>query len=177
MSTRLNIPALLIGICLSVNPALSAVIPLATSQSATSDQQFIMTAAKDGLAETAMGHLAVQQSAGPAVKQFAQQMILDHTKANDELLTLALQQKIEPPKAMSDASQIEYDKLTTLKGAAFDQEYMRTMVNAHRRAVDLFQKEAQNGNDKPVQDWANKTLPMLQHHLQMAQQIQTQLKR
>lgn len=177
MSPRMNLLGLFTGICLSAGLALSAVIPLATSQPSTPDQRFILTAARYGLAETALGRLATQQATNPQVKQFAQLMVSDHTKTNDELLTLALQKKIEPPKSMSDASQVEYDKLTTLQGAAFDQEYIRAMVQAHQSAVNMFEKEIQAGNDKPVQDWANKTLPMLQHHLQMAQQLEKDMQK
>jgi putative membrane protein len=42
-------------------------------------------------------------------------------------------------------------------------------VSAHRDAVSLFERYAKGGDNADLKDWAGKTLPALQHHLEMAQ--------
>jgi putative membrane protein len=44
-------------------------------------------------------------------------------------------------------------------------------VSAHKDAVSLFERYAQGGDNAKLKDWAGKTLPALQHHLQMAEQM------
>ena len=62
------------------------------------------------------------------------------------------------------------DKLSKLKGQAFDKAYMTHMVTAHKQAVTLFQQEAKSGKDAETKAFAEKTLPTLQAHLKMAQE-------
>jgi putative membrane protein len=44
-------------------------------------------------------------------------------------------------------------------------------VSAHKDAVSLFERYAKGGEDPKLKDWAGKTLPTLQHHLEMAQNL------
>ena len=61
------------------------------------DQRFIQEAAEGGKAEVALGNLALQRAASDDVKQFAQHMVDDHSKANQELTELASQKNISLP--------------------------------------------------------------------------------
>ena len=44
-------------------------------------------------------------------------------------------------------------------------------VDAHKSAVSLFQRYAKGGDNTKLKDWAQKTLPTLQHHLEMADML------
>jgi putative membrane protein len=114
----------------------------------------------------------IAQSKGNAEeKKFAQQMIGDHTKTSTELKQLVLSRdvKAELPAALDDSSKKKLDKLRDAKPADFSSEYDSMQVSAHKDAVSLFERYAKGGDNPKLRDWAGKTLPALQHHLEMAQ--------
>jgi putative membrane protein len=148
----------------------------ATKQAATADTTFMKTAAMDGMAEVEHGRLAAQNAASDEVKQFGQRMVDDHGKANGELQSLASQKNVTLPKELDAKHKAMQDKLSKLKGAAFDSAYMSHMLAAHKQAVSLFQREAKSGKDAEVKAFAEKTLPTLQEHLKMAQGISAKKK-
>ncbi|MBV8819044.1 MAG: DUF4142 domain-containing protein [Acidobacteriaceae bacterium] len=140
----------------------------------SADSAFMMKAAQGGLAEVQLANLAQQHATNPAVKTFAQHMIDDHTKANDELKALASQKSVTLPTDLDAKDQASMDKLSKLNGAAFDKAYMKNMVMDHKKTVAEFQKESNSGKDPDVKAWASKTLPTLQNHLQMAMDTEQQ---
>jgi putative membrane protein len=134
-----------------------------------SDQQFVMNVAKDGMAEVELGKLAQEKASSADVKKFAQRMVDDHSKANDELKTLAQNKNITLPTAVDATHKAHVDRMSKLSGEAFDRAYMQDMVADHRKAVEAFRMESKTGKDADVKAWAAKTLPTLEEHLKMAQ--------
>src|ERR1700730_8279725 len=61
-----------------------------------SDQDFVRMASSDGLAEIDLGRMAMEQATNPEIKRFAQRVIDDHTKANQELNRTANKMGITP---------------------------------------------------------------------------------
>jgi putative membrane protein len=139
--------------------------------SAAADATFIRTAAMAGMAEVEHGRLAATNATHDEVKQFGQRMTDDHGKALDELKGLASQKAVTLPTELDAKHKAMQDKLSKMKGAAFDRAYMAHMVSAHQQAVALFQKEASGGKDADAKAWAAKTLPTVQEHLKMARSI------
>jgi len=138
------------------------------------DQQFLRHAARDGLAEVQLGQMAAERAMNPEVQRFGQRMVTDHTKANQELMALAQSKNISIPKATDKKHQKTAGALAKKQGADFDREYMRDMVKDHEKAVQLFSTAAKEGQDADIKAFANKTLPTLQEHLQMARQLAQQ---
>jgi len=103
-------------------------------------------------------------------------MVDDHTKANNELKTLAGQKSIALPDVMSEKCQNKYYDLDQKKGNDFDREYIDLMVKDHKDDIDKFEKEADKGNDADVKSWASGKLETLRHHLTEAERIQNELK-
>jgi putative membrane protein len=101
-------------------------------------------------------------------------MVTDHTAANQELMALAQAKNLTVPAEMNEHRQKMEEALARKQGDNFDREYMRHMVNDHEKAVQLFSKEAQDGKDPALKDFAAKTLPTLQEHLQMARDLAQQ---
>jgi len=164
------------GIALAV-----ALLPLALTQgddksTETTDQQFVMKASAGGLAEVNLGRLAAKAASDPAVKKFGKHMVMDHEKANKELLDLANKQKFSVAPRMDAEHQKLFDKLSKTTGAAFDREYMAGQVKDHEETVALFEKQAKNGKVEQLKKWAEKTLPTLRDHLKMAKEINGNLK-
>ena len=137
----------------------------------SADSTFVKTAAMDGMAEVEHGKLAAQNAASNDVKQFAQRMVDDHGKSNEELRRLASEKNLPLPTELDAKHKAMQDKLAKLTGAAFDKAYMTHMVGAHKDAVSLFQREAKGGKDAEMKVFAEKTLPTLQEHLKMAQDL------
>ena len=135
----------------------------------SADQPFAREAAVGGLAEVELGNLAKEKASSTDVKQFADRMVTDHGKANDELKQWAQQKKVTLPTAIDPKNKATRDRLAKLSGDAFDKAYMRDMVLDHQHDVAAFKHEAASGKDPDLKAWAAKTLPTLQDHLKMAQ--------
>ena len=135
------------------------------------DATFMTKAAGDSMAEVDHGRLAVDKAASADVKSFGQMMIDDHSKANTELAGLASQKGVSLPTDLPAEHKAAHDRLARLSGADFDRTYMSHMVQAHEKAVNLFQTESKNGRDADARAWAAKTLPTLQQHLTRAREI------
>ena len=136
------------------------------------DVAFAMKAAQGGIAEVQMGQLATQNASNPDVKAFGQQMVDDHTKANDKLKSVAQAQNMTLPESLGPKQQTEYAKLQGLSGPSFDREYVKCMVKDHEEDVKEFQKEANTGKDPQIKAFASETLPVLEQHLSKIKSIQ-----
>src|SRR4051794_6632287 len=110
------------------------------------DQQFVKEAGAGGLAEVELSKIA-QKSGNPEVKNFAGRMVQDHSKANQELATIARSLGVDVPKALDAEHQRLSRKLAGLHGKPFDAEYMRAMVEDHNKTVMLFQTEERSGQN------------------------------
>jgi putative membrane protein len=140
------------------------------------DQDFLVEAASGGLMEVELGQLAKTNASSPKVKEFGQQMVTDHSKANDELKALAASKNITIPTAPGEKHQKHIDDLKSKKGADFDKAYMSMMVDDHKEDVSKFDDEANKGKDAEIKSFASRTVPTLRHHLEMAQSIHDGMK-
>ena len=93
---------------------------MAMAKMPSRDAKFMKHVARDGMAEVELGRLASQRASSGTVKQFAQQMITDHSRANDELMQLAEQKGVEVPTALDRKHKKAYDRLAKLSGPDFD---------------------------------------------------------
>lgn len=146
------------------------------SQLSRQDANFVSKAAQSGLLEVQLGQLAQQKGSSEQVKQFGQQMVQDHEKANQQLMSIAQQVGATAPATLDRKHQRMIDKLSKLEGQEFDREFMQQQVKIHQQNVQDFQKQAENGQDPNLKSYAQQTLPALQHHLQMAQSAASQNK-
>ena len=135
-------------------------------------EDFVMQASATDLYEIESSKLAVQKG-DETTKAFAQQMITDHEKTSTELKALLAGGKVQgtPVTALTDDHKGEIDDLAKLEGAEFTEEYIDDQVDAHEDAVDLFKRYAEEGENADLKAWAAKTLPALEHHYKMAQDL------
>src|SRR5689334_1615636 len=144
-------------------------------QLSSKDYKFAVDAAQGGMAEVQMGELAKQKATNPQVKSFADKMVTDHNKANDELKQIVSRKGATLPTDVGRKENSHYDSLQKENGADFDKAYVEHMVKDHKKDVKDFQDAAQNLTDPDLKAFAQKTLPTLQEHLQMIQQIEPQV--
>lgn len=139
---------------------------------APTTQDFVTEAAESDMFEIESSKLALERS-NDATKKFAQQMIDDHTKTTKELKALVAdgQIKAQLPTAMSEDQQETLNDLKAMQGDDFTSQYHSDQVEAHEDAVDLFKRYSEEGEQADLKAWAAKTLPALQHHLDMANEL------
>ena len=135
------------------------------------DRTFVMQAGQLSMMEVELGRLAVQRGSSAGVKQYGQEMVEDHTRANQELMQLAMQKKVELPTEMSTQNTAMIDRLSGLSGKCFDTAYKQAMIDSHNQAIALFQAQSQQGQDPQLKAWATQKLPNLQAHLEMVNQM------
>ena len=140
------------------------------------DADFAVEVADAGLLEVQAGTLALTKATAPQVKQYAQMMVDDHTKANNELKAIAKEKGIVLPDVMSEKCQKKYYDLDQESGEDFNKEYIDLMVKDHKDVIDKFEKEADKGNEADIKSWAAGKLAKLRHHLEEAKRIQNNLK-
>jgi len=159
------------------HPNLAAGPAATTLPRNTLDQQdtsFITEAAAGGMAEVALSKMA-EKSENPEVKRFAEKMVRDHTTANTELAAIAAEAGAELPKTLDTDHQKIHEQLQSMHGKAFDQQYMRGMVEDHDQAVKLFRQEDSSGHDPQLKQFAHKILPTIEEHQKMALDLSRRL--
>jgi putative membrane protein len=140
-------------------------------QRTVSDQDFVRMASSDGLAEIDLGRMAMEQATNPDIKRFAQRVIDDHTKANQELNRTASKMGITPATTVDEKQRKMADRLMQMRGSEFDRAYIHHMVRDHEKTVRLFESEAKHGQNRDLQEFASKTVPSLREHLKMAREL------
>lgn len=155
----------------STHPAATGGIAVAED-----DAKFATKAADGGMAEVAYAKLALQKSTNPKIKEFAQQMVTDHSKANEELMAIAKTKNITLPAAPSTDMQKMMTDASAKSGAEFDKQYVSDMVKDHDEDVSLFEKAANDCKDADLKSFAAKTLPTLKEHQQHIKAIHDAMK-
>jgi putative membrane protein len=137
----------------------------------TSDK-FVTKAAQTGMAEVELGKLALEKSQNAEVRAFAQRMVKDHGKANEELKTIAQGKNVTVPKTLDAKHQSMVDALKAKSGKEFDAEYAHHMSMGHGDAVALFKDASKEKSlDHELSAFAEKTLPTLEEHKGMADKL------
>jgi putative membrane protein len=134
------------------------------------DKQFMTMAARTNMIEAHEGQMAEDQGA-PDIKDFAQTLVTDHTKAYQDLQQLASKTGVQIPTGIDSGKDPAIRQLMHLKGEGFDRQFARDEVVDHQRAIAAFRREADHGQDPDVKNYASQMIPILQKHLQMAQEI------
>jgi putative membrane protein len=161
----------------------------------TDARTFITQMAIAGMAEVQLGKLATERAENAEVKAFGQMMAKDHTQANAELAQVAKQMNVQVPTQLDQKHRDLIDRLSKLRGAAFDREYMSAMVPGHEEVAAKLR--AQGGtqtqstsprqgtrsvgtsgsqSDQALAQWAAKALPTVEQHLARAKELQQKVR-
>jgi putative membrane protein len=156
------------------NPA--ATVPTPANEAAAPD--FATKAAIGDMFEIESSKVALDRSTNKDVKAFAQMMIDAHTQSTADLkaaitasgLTIAL------PAALPQDKLDAIDGLTKADAKDFDKKFMDAQIDGHQAALDLMARYGQDGTVQPIKDFALKTGPVVQTHLDHAKTIKDALK-
>jgi putative membrane protein len=166
-----------LGCVLLAGPALAQSVGEKTGVNSTlgiapTTADFVKEAAISDMFEIDSSKLA-QDKGNAEEKSFGSQMITDHTKTTAELKGLVSSGKVKAdvPSALDSSHQSKLDKLRGESGKDFSSDYDSDQLSGHEDAVSLFERYAKGGDNADLKDWAGKTLPILRHHLEMAQNL------
>jgi putative membrane protein len=139
---------------------------------APATEDFVKQVAISDMFEIQSSQLA-QERGDAADKAFAAAMVRDHEKTTSDLKSMVSSGdlKVTLPTALDSTHQSKIDKLKSLKGGDFSARYQLDQVSGHKDAVSLFERYSKGGDHPKLKEWADKTLPALRHHLQMAQEL------
>ena len=135
------------------------------------DKAFVKKALEGNVAEVEMGKLALQKSNDDQVKQFAQKMVDDHGKMQEQLKPVAEQMGVKVPDGPSKSQMKSMDKMKGLSGDAFDQAYIKDMVKDHKKDNSDFKLEAQSTQNPQLKQMVMQSDQIIESHLQAIQQI------
>jgi putative membrane protein len=139
-----------------------------------SAEEFAVMAASSDLFEIQSSELALERTDKAAVREFAQMMVTDHTKASEELKAAAQKAQVSVPSEMSEKHVSQLQQLEAAPDAEFDTAYIAAQQAGHKEALALMQGYAQNGDSEPLKAHASKTAPIIQQHLEHAQKLTSQ---
>lgn len=164
MKTHHILPMLgLIGLC-SAAPAFAA----------ESTADFVKDAAMGNMFEIESSKIAADKAQNPDVKKYAQQMVTDHTKVNNELKADAGDQTMIPTKLDSE-HQDKLDKLRAESGKDFDKTYVSYQVDAHEKALSLYKSYAKDGDNTKLKNFSSQKIPELESHQDRIKQLQSSI--
>lgn len=170
---------------MSISRAIGAVVALAAitvglayaplgaqSTASSADRDFAVTAAEANNGALVLAKMALGKTNEPSVRLLAQRLIADHTKVGAQLSSIAASETIKLPASteLLPQDQQTQQMLASLNSHPFDVAYVNSQIGIHNAAISLFQKEAQNGSDPALKQFASSTLPTLQADLRYTQQ-------
>ena len=135
------------------------------------DKIFVKKSMAGNLAEVQLGQLTLQKSNNDKVKQFAQKMIDDHTRLNEQMKQIADLLHVDAPTEISKKDKSLIGKMQSLSGPAYDQAYIKDMVKDHKEDLSQLRMEVSNSQFLGVKNAALQTTKTISGHLEMAEQL------
>ena len=141
-------------------------------------EHFITALAQSDEFERHAGEMAERKGVSPRVREFGSMMVRDHTKTTQDLQAAIRRtgHAAPPTPPLSGAQQHMLEQLRT-SGANFDALYLQQQVQAHQDALGELQSYARDGHNAVLRDAARQTIPLVQNHLAMAQQLLANIRR
>ena len=137
---------------------------------------FALMAAQSDEYEIQAGRTVAVQATDPRVRSFAEEMINDHTRTSQSLRQAVASSGLQPPPPALSSDQARLlSALQSLRGAEFDRTYARQQVLAHEGALAVVHSYAGSGSDPNLRRAAQTAVPLIQHHLDMAQKLRAAL--
>ncbi len=140
---------------------------------ASSDISFVREASASGKEEVEFGRLLTEKATSQDLKDFGKKIMDDHSQANDKLSRIASQKGIELAAEPTLGERHELQKLEKLSGEKFDAAARDYAIKDHNADIKRFEAAQKNLQDPDLKQFVQQTLPVLQDHLRMAEQLKT----
>ncbi len=165
------VAALIGGAGLSVLPAMAQTATAPAARGSLSAEEYARRDAQAQIFEIAISQLILDKSEDQAVRAFAEQMVTAHTASLEKLRTAAGTMAALLPTALDSNQQTTLFRLENISGMKFNIEYMQMQIDGHKAALELNRRYASAGTDPALRQYASESVPMIQNHLTMAQQV------
>jgi putative membrane protein len=153
---------------------LSGFVTLAlVSCGAPSTPDFVKKAAMSDLYEVEAGKIAREKGQSEAVKEFGRHIVEAHGKTSEELKGIVQAEKlnVELPTKLGNKHQSMIDALNNAKPEDFDKTYAKQQVKGHKKAIELFDEYAEEGDNAALKQFAANTLPTIKQHREQAEKL------
>lgn len=147
-----------------------AALVVSTAAAAAPARQFLDDAIKGDNSEISLGRLIASRAASPAVRSFGNTLVRDHSTARAQAAAVARRMHDPVPTGVMPDARSERARLAHLRGAAFDREVRRFMIEDHRKDIAKFERQARSG-DRRTAALARAQLPTLRKHLRIAESL------
>ena len=147
-----------------------AMVAMAAANTADQDKQFLAKASMGGNGDIALSKLAILKGSDD-VKKLAKRIVDDHTAMSTSMMPQMQRLGVQAGQALSSKDQAEFQKLNSLTGQSFDQEYISYLVVDHREDATDFSKEASATGDKDLRVSVKQGLAMIRHHLLLLENV------
>ena len=135
------------------------------------ESAFAREACQAGVAGMEIGKLAARNTKNEAVRNFARRLVEDHTAAEKDLGAIFARKSLSAEPKLGEHYEQSITSLATLKGGEFDRAFKRHVIETHERAITSFEKQATEGDDPDLKAFAQKHLPHLRAHLEIARAL------
>jgi putative membrane protein len=135
------------------------------------DVKFIKKTSDSGMAELKLATLGTQKAERADVKEFANMLVSDHNKSNEELASLAKTKGVEVSAMIPAKGADAFKDLENESGKNFDKAFLDKMEKDHKACIDDFEDAEKNAKDGDLKAWVSKTLPTLRAHLDKVKEL------
>lgn len=150
--------------------------PPATIEAKSQALPYVMAAGRSDLYEIQSSQIALQKSQNEDIREFAQDMIEDHTETTADTMEAARDAGLNPPQPTLDAgTRASIEELQNASPAEFDRLYLGQQIPAHRQAFGLHSYYANAGDESRLRRNARKATRVISRHLKMANKMQREM--
>lgn len=149
---------------------------MAAKKLSDKDREFVMQARPVEIAEIKLSELAEEYASHREVQLLAQNLAIEHANTDEQLMTLIEDTDLKPPDVMDPEHRKIEQRMLELDGDGFDKEYLQSQMRDHERIIGLFAREADEGEDSKLADFAQRCLPLLQRHLRNVRELASSLR-
>ncbi|GAA2374475.1 DUF4142 domain-containing protein [Dactylosporangium salmoneum] len=161
MRAALKVGTLATALLVTVPPMAAHAAPTPAS---AQDRAFVEDAGRAGAYEIAGGRLAATRAADPRLRAFGIRMVTDHTQGAAALADLAAALGLDVPSRPDATQRTILDVWGSVRGPAFDCSYAPAAYADHVAAIGAFEREAADGRNPALRQFASDTLPTLREH-------------
>jgi predicted outer membrane protein len=135
------------------------------------DVEFVKNEAAANRAVVKLAGLGVQKAVRADVKAFAEILVTDHTKADEEMTKLAATKGVELSAVIAPKHAEIFQDLEKAENANFDKEFLAVIESGHEKCVSNFKEASVDAKDNDLRQWATNMQPVLASHLAKAREL------
>jgi putative membrane protein len=138
--------------------------------------KFLVKSYEASLFEIELAQSAVKHATNAAVKKLAADLIPSHKDMNGKMQAIAFNASFKLPGGIDSGHAKDLTDLEKLKGTDYDQKFMDMIVSAHEKSADNYKKAYNDLSAGETKEYAGKTFPVINSHLEMAKKVKASLK-